>query len=733
MKHFIVILIILVSSVRAYSEDNTIIINGSITDILTNSGIESVLITVKEQNLNTLTNETGLFSIKVLKSPAYTIRINRFGYHSTEICLITGNEDKPVNLSLYPVLRESPAIIVTGRAHQTKFHDMLEKGNLLEGAELHNELGQTLAATLQNETGISIRSMGPAPARPVIRGLGGDRILISEDNIKTNDLSSTSPDHAVALDPFSAESIEIIRGPRVLMNTGTTIGGVVNIIRNDISRELPDNSEFETNLNYESVNQGRSAGVKGRMPLLGMFLVKGDASYRKAGDIYTPFGTLSNTGLESTNYDIATSYSDNNIAAGIYSREFISDYGIPGGFVGAHPNGVNIEMLKRVFGSKAIFDPEIKLINDIELNYSRTYYKHTEYEASGLIGAEFVFRDHMADLMIDHGRISIFEEGKIGLDYSYRDTKYGGYVFTPQSRSYDFAAYIYEEIHLSNLLLQSGIRYSRKVHSPEIEKESNIGLIRQREFDLFSASVSGISEFTDNIYGGLNVSLSSRAPTLEELYSEGPHLAAYSYETGNPDLEKEYGFGNEIFAYYKSDRLYTMLTAYLYEMPYYIIPRNTGDTNYAQQLPIYATSGESARIYGFEGQMTYNFTDNLSLNSNISYTNGELTEYKSPLPMIPPLKGIIELKYGHGIVDATLRSEWASSQTRLDKFEEMTKGYIVFAFNLNFRFETGDYIHMINLRGDNLFNAEYQNHLSRIKSIVPEPGINLRIGYRLLF
>ena len=106
--------------------------------------------------------------------------------------------------------------------------------NVLGGQELTKELQGTLGATLENQPGIALRSFGPGPARPVIRGLDGDRVLIVEDGLRMGDLSSQSGDHGVNVNPASASSIEVVRGPATLLYGANAIGGLVNVITNDI-------------------------------------------------------------------------------------------------------------------------------------------------------------------------------------------------------------------------------------------------------------------------------------------------------------------------------------------------------------------------------------------------------------------------------------------------------------------------------------------------------------------
>jgi iron complex outermembrane receptor protein len=223
--------------------------------------------------------------------------------------------------------------------------------NVLKGKELQREIGLTLASTLKNETGLAIRSMGPAPARPVIRGLGSDRIAITEDGIQTTDLSATSPDHAVSVEPFTIERVEVVRGPKVLLKNSTTMGGVVNIIRNEIPIEVPKSFTGNTGFYGETSNSSYLGAFVGQLPL-GKFVFRSEVTYRKANDLKTPNDVLKNSDIETNNYSAGVSFIDDWGFTGFSIREFKSDYGVPGGFVGAHPNGVDISMLKRQINGK---------------------------------------------------------------------------------------------------------------------------------------------------------------------------------------------------------------------------------------------------------------------------------------------------------------------------------------------------------------------------------------------
>lgn len=231
----------------------------------------------------------------------------------------------------------------------------------------------------------------------------------------------------------------------------------------------------------------------------------------------------------------------------------------------------------------------------------------------------------------------------------------------------------------------------------------------------------------------MSFSRTSRSPSIEELYSEGPHLAAYSYETGNPNLESEYGYSSNLFAFYRAENTFLSAAIYYNHLQYFIIPRNTGDTNYTQFLPIYSTSGVAARLFGAEIIGEFTFFDNIKLHCSISETIGEFIDDDSPLPMIPPLKGNFDLSYIVNKLNFGLRNEFSLKQEKVDKFELPTDKYFIFGIYCQYQFSYQKINSLITLSIDNIFNDTYYNHLSRIKSIMPEAGLSARIAYRLIY
>lgn len=709
-------------------------IDGIVLDGSNDLPLPNALIKLIELDKYDTSDKNGIFEFKSIPYGIYNIEISYMGYKTTKSSITIDAEiNKGLLVHLYPLPFEIQTVVVTGLHSKAEFDNMNEFINVLKGKELQREIGLTLASTLKNETGLSIRSMGPAPARPVIRGLGSDRISITEDGIQTTDLSATSPDHAVSIEPFTIDRIEVIRGPKVLLKNSTSMGGVVNIIRYEIPKEIPARFSGSAGLYGESANRGYLGALVAQIPL-GKFVFRGEGTNRRANNLSTAIGTLKNSDILTNNYSAGLSYVGAWGYTGISIREFSTDYGVPGGFIGAHPNGVDISMLKRQINTKLTYKMDTELFENLDFQFSRDYYKHTEYERADVIGAQFVIYNYRGSIDISNKKIGLIDFGTTGLSFEARDFNIGGYVFTPPTKSLKISGYSYQSLEIEEFSIEAGFRLNYDQFNPDIKilKTKNHSIIA-REFLTYSLSISSLYSLSKHISIGVNVNKTSRVPTIEELYSEGPHLAAYSYETGNQDLESEKGIGTEIFSYLQNHDLFFMITIFRNDFSYFVTPRNTGRINSQTLLPIYQTEGVKAIFYGVESYFEMKFFDCLTISNSFGYTYGSFNETGNPLPQIPPIKDIIQLKYQNENFITGISSEIASSQNRVDFYESSTMGYAIFGVFAQYSIEMGELMHNFSLNGENIFNKEYRNHLSRVKIILPEAGINFKLSYRLYF
>ncbi|HEX4934419.1 MAG TPA: TonB-dependent receptor plug domain-containing protein, partial [Gemmatimonadaceae bacterium] len=204
----------------------------------------------------------GAFAIRGLAPGVYHVDVSLIGF-APQHAVVTIPESGP-DVVLAIVLRASPlrltGVLVSAAPTGTDALGVTQAAVELSGKGLALNLGSSVAQTLANEPGMAMRFNGPMANVPVIRGLTGDRILVLQDGERTGDLSSASADHALSVDPFSADRIEVIRGPASLLYGNNALGGVVNVIANEIPNDVPARASFVLGGQGESVTPGGVIG-----------------------------------------------------------------------------------------------------------------------------------------------------------------------------------------------------------------------------------------------------------------------------------------------------------------------------------------------------------------------------------------------------------------------------------------------------------------------------------------
>lgn len=675
-----------------------------------------------------MADSAGRFTIPHVSAGTATLRIARVGYSEALVSVTVRDRDTvQIVAELIADTTGAHEIIVEGR-HEHNQHPVVELG----GAALRERLGGTIAETLVQEPGLDQRTMGAAPARPVMRGLGGDRLLLLEDGERMGDLSAASADHAVVLDPLVAQSIEIIRGPGALLYGSNTLGGVINVQRDYIPTLISDHIHGSATAQVESVTDGYAGSSDLSIPA-GDFTLHADGGFRRGYDLYTPAGNLHNTAIRTANGSAGVGFIQPWGLVGAAGSYYETHYGIPGGFVGAHPNGVSIEMNRWHTEARADIHTPISGVERLELHGTFSRYYHAEYESNGSLGMDFGVLTYNASAIAHTDSIGVLHSGSFGAWAEYRDYAAGGLSFTPHTQETAAALFGYQRADFGALAVQAALRLDIKSVQPEEKISTKIGAIQRRNFGDVSGSVAVSYAFTPLLTAGFTAMRTFRAPGVEELYTEGPHLAAYTYEVGNPKLGKETGLGLELSAQYTAARGSFSVALFRNSLAGYIYPRNTGDTNYRVLLPVYQFTGEDALMLGGECTGDLHIGDAMTAGFTASYVRGELVEDGSPLPMIPPLQGSLRLRYSAGGFSAVASVQAAAAQHRLAEFEEPTEGYAVVNLVADYSFSTEVLLHTFTLSIDNATNAEYRRHLSRVKSIMPEPGRNVRLLYRLYF
>ena len=610
--------------------------------------------------------------------------------------------------------------------------DGLREDDDLKKDALERKLSTTIAETIKNEPDVAIRSMGPAAARPVIKGLSGSHVEITEDGAFCGDMSATSPDHAVASEVLTAHRLRVLRGPHILLHSFSAAGGVVQVERNDIPF---DDSLFHGYVaDYaESAQLGFATAVGATSSVAGVSL-KGELSARRMSDMETPDGTLENTDVENGSGAVGAAYAVGRFRLGVSYRWFDSDYGIPGGFIGGHPNGVDIEMWKRDLTLRGLYLPANSSIDTLSLTFRSNQYHHKEYEGSA-VGAEFAVNQRMLLIEKTMANLGPLFGLKLGAELETRWIEMGGYVFTPPTQSYGAATFA--SVTTSGwrgLEITAAARIGGAFFRPHESVVADKEAIEDRNFALWAFDV----EFSQRVGVGkfltLDVFRTTRAPTIEELYNQGPHLAAYTYERGNHRLDAESGYGGELE--YRTYGEWVVLRASAHGTWFlnHLAPRATGDTNWSQLLPVYQVRGDEALLFGGSASVQTVAEQGAHASASASYVRGYFRDGDwGDMPQIPPFKFHGELGYVWESLRALVYSDFALAQKYVDRYEESTPGYVTLGLLAEIRWSLSLARYSLVFRVDNLFDADVRNHLSRLKSVMPEKGRNFSLLAKMEF
>lgn len=598
---------------------------------------------------------------------------------------------------------------------------------IINSKEWTSQQKSTLGASLDGVPGFQQRSLGSATSRPVFRGFGGEHIQMAEDGAEVKDLSATSPDHAVSSNPTLIKSVEILKGAELLPFSLSTVGARINSSRGMfLSPALPE-FNGQAAIAGEGAQLGRNLSAGTEIPIREVVL-RGQLSLGEHENLRTAQSQLQNTfghhwqGAAGLQYGLSGTM----IGASI---DFSSrEYGVPGGFVGAHPEGVRIELDKT--SANLGFDyysGQWELKSFVNIN---DYYQK-ETEVNGPIGAEFDVQDHSWRNELYY-HLSSNLDIQTGLELGIENREYGGRVYTPQTLRNSGASWLLLEYRPQNHWYRAGTRVEGQT-----DELSGIyadrGNLTGRDMLAWSGYLEWGWIYASNKNSDSKVSLgayrTSRLPTVEELYNEGPHLAAYSYDVGNIELQPEEGYGTELSIVHQIPFAEVSAKAYYTYYPNFIYTRPTGNINWLNQLEVFQVDNAAAEMKGGDIRLQVPWGNHLSFNSSYEYTWAQDLGQNQPVAFIPPWRLQNEVQFMTSWGDWSIISQWMGAQTRTSQFETTTPNAHLIHLQYFKMWSLNGYLMKAFVELNNATDEFWQNHLSRIKRVFPEPGraINARL------
>ena len=716
-------------------------ISGFVYSRQTNSSIENVNVFISGESIGASSAIDGSFYLDNIPDARFELSLSIIGYQDTVITI--ESMDSQINLGrLYLNLSVLDFEEINVAAHPELGNAQSLSNISLSGSAIQEKTKGTLAATLENETGVATTSMGQATARPILRGYGGDRFLLTDSGLELGDLSQTSGDHTVSIDMSSAQSVNIIRGAKALLYGSNTIAGVIDIKKNSLPELQFDRPHLHGVLGGATGDNSSFTNTVYHYPFKNN-QVTVSALLRNTKEQMTPKGVLKNTSSFNNGFFAGLANYNSRGRTNISLESLTMDYGIPGSPEG-HIDGVDIEMEKITqkfeYHRDIEFFPNLKTF-DFEQRFIK--YEHQEYEAK----KSFAAVDLGQQIFSLQGRLTGTDRS-IGSLIQYRKFIAGGFYWTPNTDEINLSLFGFREKEFNGITIQASSRFEFLAVKPEISNFSSVNIVQEqiKERNFYYGSYAlGVFKNWQNWKMSSNVMLLQRAPGIEDLFSDGPHLGSYSYEIGEPNLGLELTQGIEASLSYQKNRLASTLTAYSNYSPNFHLSSKIGDgyvpgsdwiewgSGSSGWLYKYKMRGLKTRIYGIEFDINYK-ADYVMISVDYSTVIGNNISEGIPLPYIPPSKSRIKFIFEEiKNFTPTLQITQAFSQNRLGEFEQPTNGYTLIDLFGSYDLNVGNGSHKIIFQFNNILDEIHYNHLSKIKTIMPEMGRSVSIQYRFLF
>ena len=630
-------------------------------------------------------------------------------------------------------------IVVTADPLQRAAHDPVQPTEVLAGAALEDQRRATIGETVAQQTGVQSSYFGPGVGRPIVRGLDGARVQVLSGGTGSLDASTVSVDHAVTVEPFLADQIEILKGPSTLFFGSGAIGGVVNVVDGRIPEtaatgvsgraEIGIDDGADTRAGMARVDAGNERAS-----------LHADVFRRQADDVEAPgteHGHIENSAIESEGGAIGGSVFGTRGFVGASVSSFKTLYGIPP--EEAHEDEesvrayakhegeelVRIDMEQTRFDAKAGLDAPMPGIERLIVKFTQNDYQHVELEGDE-IGTRFDVDAYEGRVELTHVPIGPWN-GAFGTQFSDRDlVAFGVEAFIPPSSTSDWGMFLIERADFDPFSAEFGVRFDRQ----QLDAE---GFDKTRH-DAKSLSLGGAWRFAGNWSIAAGFDRAQRAPSAEELFSNGPHIATATFELGDALLDVETANQIEVGLHFDHEDTHIKLSAFDNRFDDFIYLADTGDIE--DDLPVRQWTQADARFRGYEGEIKTVLSDSdagrFDMRVFADSVDAELRSGAS-LPRIAPARigaglGWTLAGWRAGVVGIRY-----AKQDDVAEFETATDGYTLLNANVSYAFNIGRNEMEVYAEGNNLTDREAHVHTSFLKDVAPLPGRNLRLGLRIYF
>ena len=619
-------------------------------------------------------------------------------------------------------------LVVTGVTGDTKLKHSTAPISIVSGKELRQTSSTNIIDAIAHQPGVSQITTGSGISKPIIRGLGYNRIIVMNEGIRQEG-QQWGDEHGIEIDPQNVNSVEILKGPASLMYGSDAMAGVLILhgspiqpegeMKASVSTEYQTNNGlFDYSLNFAGNQKGFVWDVR--------FSDKYAHAYKNKYDGYVPGSQFSeragrlmlgvNKHWGYSHLTWTTFHQTPSIVEG-ERDEVTGELECATDNVKTYSKALPFQQIKHY---KAVWDNS--------LNLPKGWLK-------AIIGYQQNRRQEFEDDADEYELY--FKLHTVTYDLRYLSQEFGGWkmaggingmwqqslnlgeeTLIPEYKLFDFGAYATVSKALDNLTLNGGLRFDNR----HLDYHT-------RNFSGFTGSIGAVWNANEHLNLRLNLARGFRAPNMSELGSDGVHEGTLRYEIGNPDLKPEYSWQADLGLDFTSQYVSAQVALFANRIEHYIFAQRI-DEVIEEGFRTYEYTQGNARLLGFEAGVDFHPIHSLHFQNTFSYVDAQQLHVDADakyLPMTPAPRWTSELKYelshhGHKTLNnafVALGLECNLPQNhyyKVDDTETRTPGYALLSLSagtdLNIRKKK---VAEFYIMAENLLNKAYQNHLSRLK------------------
>jgi iron complex outermembrane receptor protein len=705
-------------------------LSGRVVDS-TGAPIAGALVVIEEAHRSTTADREGRYVLRDVPAGVYGVSYRAIGFRPTIRRVTIADRNVTVDVTLQYSIVELPPIQTTATPLATSALESPQPLTVLQGNALRRAQAPSLGDVLDGQPGVRSYSTGNGIAKPVIRGLSGNRVLVL-DNGQRTESQQWGDEHAPNIETAAAERIEVVRGPASVLYGSDALGGVINVV----PRELPDAGD------EARVLRGRADAAwtsNGSMPD-GSVLVEGAAaglgfrgvmSGRESDDVRTPSGPLHNTGLAMTAASLAAGWRGGwGAVTGNWSRrnERLEIHEDPAEEPDATP-------FQRVVTDRALLTGNVSLGTarlEVDLGWERNARREFESVAAedggelelGLRASTWTGNVHL------HHAASSRVAGVVGAQLLRSEvTTTGEETLVPGSQTSNIALYAFEQLDLEQFQFSVGARLDRR--TLDNDAAPDLGVTEgSRDWTALTGNVGVLFRLSEPAALVFNVGRGFRAPSAFELFANGVHEGTVRFEIGDPLLDTERALNADLALRLHNEVLRGEVGVFANRIDGYIYPDPTDEVDEESGLQVYRIVQGNATLRGVEASIEWHATSALHLRSSVDYTWGHNRSTDQPLAFIAPLRwqGTARIEAGRlGALDVPWLEagvEVNATQRRLDAEDVPTDGYSLVHLGLGTAVAGIEF----SVQVQNLFDTTYRGFLSRYKRYADEMGRSVRVG-----